>query len=343
MTVTKALVKTLTLIIFLAWIMGRGAAPALADIVEFGEVNSLHGSVITLEKGVLVFSTKYVKRIRIPVEQIRSISTDRAIAIKMKDDTILRGTLTTLESGQVAVILEPDGELVSLKWSEVKIINPPPDKWTGDFSLGGDVKSGNTNSTNLNMSFRTQRQWGRDRFSFYLRHEFETKESTTVENDTYSSIKFDHFFGEKTFGGVSLELLTDEFKDINLQAITGLGLGYQFWNDEVKLLELQLGVAYFSDNRIVGPHYKFMSGRLSFVFSYTFLTYFSIENTTLYYPSLENADQSKIRSESSLISRLGVGWSLKFTYILDKDSLSSQIPGVEDVDNKFIYAIQYSF
>ncbi len=343
MIVSRTLIRTVALIIFLAWVMGRGAAPAFADIVKFGEINSLHGSVISFEKGVLVFSTEYVKRIRIPVENIRSISTDRAVAIKMKDDSILTGTLTTLEDGQVAVILGPDGELFPLDWSQVKTINPPPDKWALDFSLGGDLKSGNTNSTNLNLSFNAQRQWGRDRFSFRFRFEFEEKEGKLTENDAFSSIKYDRFLTEKTFAGVSLELLKDEFKDIELQAITGLGLGYQFWNDEVKLLELQAGIAFFSDNRIVGPHFKFMSGRFSFVFSYTFFTYFSIENITLYYPSLEDTDQKKIRSESSLISRLSTDWSLKFTYILDTDSLSSQTPGIEDVDNKFIFAIQYSY
>lgn len=343
MTVSKTAVKTTALIIFLAWMMLRGAAPALADSIDFGESNYLQGTVVSYKKGIVIFRTEYVNRIRIPVKSIRSISTDKAVVIKMKDDSILRGKLTTMEAGKVAVIPEPDGEMIPLEWSAIKIINEPPQKWNGDFNLGGDVNSGNTNSTNLNLSLRLEKNWSHDRFSFFLRYEFDTKESKTTENDIYSSIKFDHFFTKKVFGGVSLELLKDEFKDIELQAITGLGPGYQFWNDEVKSLELQIGVAYFSDERIVGPHYKFWSGRLSMVFSYTFLTYFSIENFTLYYPSLETSDKSKIRSETSLISRLGVGWSLRFTYVLDKDSLSSRIPGVEDVDNKFIYSIQYSF
>lgn len=338
------IMKTVALIIFLAWVMGRGATPAFADIVEFGEINSLHGSVISFENGVLVFSTKYVERIRIPIDKVKSISTDRVIIIKMKDDSILKGTLTTLEDGQVAVIMGQDGELFPLNWLQVKTINPPPDSWTGDIAIGGNNKSGNSSSTTLNMSLNAQRQWGRDRFSLHFRYNFEQEEADVTDNDSYTSIKYDHFFtGRDIFVGLSLELLKDKFKDINLQAITGLGLGYRFWNDEEKKFELQAGFAYFSDNRIAGDDSEFISGRLSMFFSYTFLTYFSIEDTVQYYPSFENSEDSKIRNEVSLISRLGVGWSMKVTHILDRNSLSEEVPGIEDIDNRFIFAVQYSF
>jgi len=336
--------KTVALIIFLAWVMGRGATPAFADIVKFDEINALHGTIVSYEKGVLVFSTKNVTRIRIPVDTIISISTDGVLTIKMKDDSILKGTLTTLEDGQVAVITGADGDLFHLDWSQVKIINEPPDSWTGDIAIGGNNKSGNSNSTTLNMSLSAQRQWGRDRFSFNFRFNFEDDEGEVTDNDAFGSIKYDHFFtGRQIFAGLSMEGVKDEFKDIDLQLITGLGLGYQFWNDEEKKLELQVGAAYFLDDRILGEDSEFMSGRLSVIFSYTFFTYLTIENSLLYYPSLENSDEHKIRNETSLISKLTTGWALKLTYILDQNSLSEEVPGIEDVDNRFIFSIQYMF
>jgi putative salt-induced outer membrane protein YdiY len=344
MIASRTLIKTVTLIIFLAWVMGRGTTPAFADIVEFGEINSLHGTIVSFEKGVLVFSTENVTRIRIPADTIKSISTDGAITIKMKDDSIVRGTLTTLEDGQVAVITGADGDLFHLDWSQVKIINEPPDSWTGDIALGGNSRSGNSNSTTLNLSLKAQRQWGRDRFSFYFRFNFEDDEGEVTDNDAFTSIKYDHFFtGRDIFAGLSLEGVKDEFKDIELQSIVGLGLGNRFWNDEEKKLELQVGVAYFIDDRIEGVDSKFISGRISLILAYTFLTHLTIENSLLFYPSLENFEEYKIRNELSLISRLSTGWSVKLTYIWDQNSLSEEVPGVEDVDNRFIFAVQYSF
>ncbi len=344
MNVSKTLIKKVALIIFLGWVMGRGATPAFADIVEFGQINSLHGTIVSFEKGVLVFSTEEVRRIRIPVDTIRSISTDKVINLRMKDDSILTGTLTTLEDGQIAVILGPDGELFPLDWSQVKIINESPDKWTGDISLGGNTRSGNTNSTTINLSLNAQRQWGRDRLTFHFRFNFEDEEGEVTDNDTFTSIKYDHFFtGRDIFAGLSLEGVKDEFKDIERQWIMGLGLGYRFWNDEDKKLELQGGVAYFSDNRILGMDSKFMSGRFSVVFAYTFFNYITIEDSLLYYPSLEDSDEYKIRHELSLISKLSGDWSVELTYILDKNSLSEEVPGIEDIDNRFIFALRYGF
>lgn len=344
MIISRTLIKTVALIIFLAWVMGRGATPAFADIIEFGQINSLYGTVTSYENGVLVFSTENVRRIRIPVDTIRSISTDGVINIRMKDDSIVTGTLTTLEDGQIAVIRGADGDLFHLDWSQVEIINEPPDKWTGDISLGGNTRSGNTNSTTINLSLNAQRQWGRDRFTFHFRFNFEDEEGEVTDNDTFTSIKYDRFItGRDIFIGLSLEGVKDEFKDIQLQLITGLGLGYRFWNDEKKKLELQGGVAYFSDHRILGMDSKFMSGRFSVNFSYTFFTYFTIEDSLLYYPSLEDSDEYKIRHELSLISKLSEDWSVKLTYILDQNSLSEEVPGIEDLDNRFIYALQYRY
>jgi len=146
MTLSRMLVKTVTLIIFLALVIGMGSTLALADQVEFGDGNILQGTVSTLEKGTLIFSTAYAKKIKIPVGQIKTIATDQAVTIKMTNDSILTGKLITLEDGRIAVILEPVGETVPFEWGQVKTINEPPGSWEGNISLGGSVKSGNTES-----------------------------------------------------------------------------------------------------------------------------------------------------------------------------------------------------
>ena len=43
--------------------------------------------------------------------------------------------------------------------------------------------------------------------------------------NTFGAMKFDHFFTDNFFSALSLELLKDDFKDLNLRAILGLGLG----------------------------------------------------------------------------------------------------------------------
>ena len=237
--------KIAALIIFLALVIGKGATPAFADTVELGDGNILHGTVSSLEKGTLIFSTEYAKENKIPVSNIKTISTDTAVTVKMTNDSILTGKLITLEDGRVAIILEPVGETVPIEWDQVKYINEPPGSWDGNVSLGGNIKTGNTESVNVNLSLAALREWEHDRFQFRFFYNYEENDKALSGRDFFGTMKFDHFLTEKLFNALSLEIKGDKFKDLKLRTTIGLGVGYRFWNDDVKTLELEGGVSYF--------------------------------------------------------------------------------------------------
>ena len=341
MTNSKALKKIASLTIFLVLVVGIGSTPAFADKVEFGDNNILQGTVSTLAGGAMVFSTTYGDKVKIPVGQIKSISTDKAVTLKMTNDSTLSGKLTTLEDGQVAILLEPMGQAVPFKWDQVKNINEPPGSWTGNFAAGGTVQTGNVERTSVSVGFDARRDWEHDRFQLRFLHNYAEDSGSITSRNTFGSLKFDHFFTENFFGGVSLELLKDEFKDLNLRAIVGVGPGYRIWNDDVKTLEVEVGVTFFSEDLELGPDDQFVSGRVGVSYSYKLLDNLLFKDYLLYYPNLEFPKEYRLRNEASLISQLGQGWSLKLTHIFDQNSTPS--PGVEDKDQQFIFALQYSF
>lgn len=331
--------RTLTLLLAMA--IGVGSAPAFADSVEFGDGNILQGTVATLEKGTLVFSTEYAKEIKIPVGQIKTIATNKAVTLKMTNDSILTGKLTTLEDGRVAILLEPVGETVPFEWAQVKNINEPPGNWTGNFAAGGTVQTGNVERVSISVGFDAKRDWEHDRFQFRFLYNYAEDTGKISSRNTFGALKFDHFFTENFFSALSLEMLKDEFKDLNLRAIIGLGLGYRIWNDDVKTLEMEAGFTYFSEDLDVGQDNQFMSGRVGITYSYKILENLLFKDYMLYYPSFEEPKEYRLRNEASLISQLGQGWSLKLTHIFDQNS--DPVPGVEDKDQQFIFALQYSF
>ena len=322
-------------------VIGKGATPAFADTVELGDGNILQGTVSSLEKGTLIFSTEYAKKNKIPVSNIKTISTDTAVTVKMTNDSILTGKLITLEDGRVAIILEPVGETVPIEWDQVKYINETPGSWDGNVSLGGSVKTGNTESVNINLSLAALREWEHDRFQFRFFYNYEEDNQTLSGRDFFGTMKFDHFFTKKFFNALSLEIKGDEFKDLKLRTTIGLGLGYRFWNDDVKTLELEGGLSYFSENMDVGMDQEFFAGRFGVTFSYKIFENLSIKNYLLYYPNLERPKDYRLRNELSLISALGADWSTKVTYIFDQDTEATF--GVLEKDHQFIFAIQYSF
>ena len=341
MTVSKALIKIAHFTLFLALVIGIGSTSAFADTVELGDGNILLGTVSSLEKGTLIFSTEYAKKNKIPVGNIKTISTDTAVTVKMTNDSILTGKLTTLEDGRVAINLEPVGKTVPFEWDQVKNINEPPGSWDGNISLGGNVKSGNTESITVNLSLAALREWENDRFQFRLFYNYEEDDNTLSGRDFFGTMKFDHFVTKKFFNALNLEIKGDEFNNLTLRTAIGLGVGYRFWNDDVKTLELEAGVSYFSENMDVGMDQSFFAGRFGLTFSYKIFENLSLKDYTLYYPNFERPKEYRLRNELSLISVLGEGWSTKVTYIFDQDTESTF--DILDKDHQVIFAIQYTF
>ena len=341
MSLSKQRVKLTYFLLSIIWTIGMGLTPALADKVDFGDGNILHGTVTTFKDGNLIFSTAYAKKNKIPVDQIKSISTDNPVTLKMTNDSILTGKLTTLEDGRVAVILEPVGETVPFKWEQVKIINEPPGSWDGYISLGGNIKTGNSESVNINFSFDAKREWEHDRFQFRFLYNYQEDDNVLSGRDFFGSMKFDHFFTEDFYTALSLESKGDKFKDLKLRTTVGLGAGYRFWNDDVKTLEVEAGISYFSENFDLGMDKEFFAGRFAMNLTYKIFENLLFKNFLLYYPNLERPKDYRLRNEASIISTLGEGWSTKVTHIFDQDTETQA--GIKDKDHQIIFAIQYSF
>lgn len=341
MTLSKSLVKKISLFIFLVLVIGVGSSPALADTIELGDGNILKGTVSSLEKGTLIISTEYAEKNSVPVAKIKTISTDKAVTIKMTNDSILTGKLTTLEDGQVAVLLEPSGKTVPIEWNQVKNINEPPGSWDGNFVLGGNIKNGNTDSVNFSLAFGARREWEHDRFSFRALYNYEENDKVITARDTFGSMKFDHFFTGNIYSALSMEVLRDEFRDINLRLILGLGLGYRIWNDDVKTLELEAGIAYSSVDKDIGMDNDQMAGRIGTNISYKIFENIIFRDFLLFYPSLENLSEYALRNEAHIISELGAGWALRLSHIFE--TTTPVAPGVENTDTRLIFGIQYAF
>ncbi len=339
--ISKPIGKTTVLILLNVFWFGMWVLPAWADQIEFGDGNVLQGTVTRLEKGILIFATEYAEKIQIPVEKIQALSTDKAVKIKMVNDSILTGKLTTLEDGQIAVILEPVGEIVPFQWDQVKNINEPPGTWDGHLGLGGNVQTGNVDRASVSFSFDTRRNWEHDRFQFRILHNYAEKDGSITARNTFGAMKFDHFFTDVFFNALSLEVLKDEFKDLNLRSIMGLGLGYRVLKEDRITLELEAGVTYFSEDLDQGQDDQFISGRGGLTLSVQILENLLFKDYLLYYPSFDEPKEYRLRNEAFLISTLEKGWALKLTHIFDQNSTPS--PGFDDKDQQFIFSIQYAF
>jgi putative salt-induced outer membrane protein YdiY len=310
-----------------------------ADEVVMANGDRLTGTVVRAAEGTLILKTGYSEPVKIEVSKIKSISTDSPVEVHMAGGEVLRGRLATSE-GSVVVRPSDDRGETAIAWASVKAINPPR-KWTGSVTVGANMQSGNTDRLSASLAAHAVRRTEVDRFSMRFLYNYAEEEDELTERNAYGALKYDYFFTRRFYGLLSVELFSDEFKDISLRTAVGPGVGYQVWEEERRTLMLEAGLAYFNEDRSEGEDESWITGRLSADLTLRLLSWAVFSDYLIVYPSLKETGQYQLRNEAGLSNSLGAHWSLKLTNILEYDSQPE--PGIEKTDLSWILGLQYSF
>jgi len=324
--------------LFVFWV---GIGGALADEILLENGDKLTGTILKLEAGKIILQTDYAGPIEIQKDKVKKIVTDKEVKVHLTSGEVLKGRLKTTEEGKLAVEASREREATLIDWTQVVSINPPPSKWKGNVNIGANLQSGNADRANASVGAEAQRRTERDRFNIRFLHNYGEEKGEVTARNTYGSLKYDYFFTQRFYGYLAVEMLNDKFKDLHLRTITGPGVGYQIWDDDVKSLLVEAGVTYFSEDRIEAEDDRWFTARIAMDFTYQLMRYLAFSDKLQIYPSLRRAGEYSLRNEASLISPLGAGWSLRLMNIIERQS--DPPPGVLRDDIYWILGLQYSF
>jgi putative salt-induced outer membrane protein YdiY len=317
---------------------------ASADEIILVNGDRLTGVITNAEEGVVTLETEYSEPIKIQKATIKRITTDNPKEIHLMSGEVLKGRLTTTDDGRMVVESYDKRESTALAWDTVTAINPPPDepsRWKGSVTLGAGLQSGNTDRATVSLGAEATRRTEQDRFGLRFLHNYAEEDDEITARNTYGALKYDYFITKVLYGYLGVELLNDKFKDLNLRTVVGPGFGYQVWDDPVKSLLFEAGLAYFSEDLKEGEDEQWITARLASNFSYRILDTVVFTDQLVIYPNLEDIGQYQLRNESALTSILGSGWSLKLANILERDSDPPE--GVKKHDLYWITGLQYGF
>lgn len=315
---------------------------ASADEIVMENGSRLKGTVESLTVDQLVLTSDYAEPIKLKTGKIKSIATDSAVAVRMKNGEILNGGLHTDGDG-VMYVEQADGKgraVIDLK--QIAAINPPSvDQWNGSITVAGNYQTGNTDRTALKLGANAVRRNDRHRFHINFLYDIAAESGTLSSRSIYGTLKYDYFFSRTLYGYQGLELLNDTFKDLDLRAVVGSGLGYQVWDDPKKALAVEAGVSYSLEDHKTGNDKYWVTARLAADYRYRFTDGILFTNNLVLYPSLENFSDHNLRNEAAITTALGWGWSLKLANILEYDSRPEA--GIKDTDSDFILGLAYAF
>lgn len=315
-----------------------------ADEIVLANGDRLSGKIVGIKEGVLTLETSYSEPVKLKFEAIQQMSSREQVELHLSDGEVLKGTITAAGDRQVSVAAGPGREAVTVGFDTITALNPPPKefaKWRGNITLGGNWQDGNTETMNVSAGALAVRRSENDRFLInFLYNRAEDDGEKTAEN-IYGQLKYDYFFRPKWYAYLNIDMLSDEFKDINLRTSVGPGVGYQIWDEEDRSLGLEAGLSYTNEDRDLGEDNDWLSARFAANFLYKLFDRIIFTDQFVIYPNLDDTGEYTLRNEASLITDIGKSWAFKLSNIWERNSNPG--PDLEEDDFTWILGLQYTF
>lgn len=314
----------------------------LADEIVLDNGNRFTGVVTSLSGDYVTLTSDYAEPIKIKKAAITRISTDNPVELHLSSGEIIKGKLKTGDDGRI-VVDEGEGRVASgIDLKSVTAVNPPPTgKWQGNVSLSGNLQTGNTDRSGLSFGAEAVRRGDQDRFSMRFLYNIAEENDAMTTRNAFGALQYDYFFTKKFYGYLGVELLNDKYRDLNLRAVVGPGVGYQVWDDPIKALSLEAGIAYFSEDYKTQEDNSWLTVRLAANYRHKLTDWLVFTDRLVLYPSLESMSDFNLRNEAALLTAIGSGWSMKLADILD---YSNNPPtGTKSTDSLLTVGLQYAF
>ena len=213
------------------------AAVAIAAGASFADKVTMNGgSVLVGETGaisgdVIKFKSDDLGELDLKLANIKSID-------KAKNHTVQYTDGTTSDR----ILVVRDGALWSgdakLDMSNVKNIDPVPEKWHGSINVAYNAARGNQYENSAAVIANVNRRWEKDRlsgdFAYNYAESGKSKSSSNKTSDRWLvDVKHDHFWSEKVYSYENGRFERDEIQDLDSRFRLGIGAGYQWLDNKV--------------------------------------------------------------------------------------------------------------
>lgn len=322
-------------------VMPQGPLQALADEIRLVNGDRLTGTLVRMDKDLLILDTTYAGTVKIRRTSIQSIRTDNAASLRLTDGKRIEGRIVSVEKERATVVLSDHKGVITVGAQTITDINPPPVQWEGGVTLAGNQQTGNTDRTGASAVLEGIRRSEQDRIRMQYTFNHGAEHGNMTAENHFGALKYDYYFTKTVYSYLATDLLNDRYRDIALRTTVGPGLGYQLWEDPGKALGLEAGITYVYESRYDAANERFLAARLAAIFRYNLGEYLIFTDQLTYYPSLENRREFNLRNEGTLSVPLGAKWSMRLGHVWDH---ASQAPeGRDRNDTTATGGLQYKF
>ena len=218
----------------------------------------------------------------------------------------------------------------------------PPKKveFTGDISFV--TTTGNTSIVTMGgaerLVFRPDAKW---MFTQGAKVIYGTNAGDVNAENYYTGLRVDYAFSPRTGAYALMAFDRNVFSGIAARYEYSAGLIAKVWDATRDKLQLEAGLAWINQRAATDTVVDFISGRAAGAYRHDFSTASYAEQKLEFLPNLQEMDDLRATSLTSLVAPISSHIGLKATYQVRWDGLPE--PGFEETDTEFRTGVQVTF
>ncbi len=323
------------------------AAQTGTDKATLKNGDTITGTVLASQGEAIIFESASFGEVKIKFADIASLITNSVVEFKTADGKRVKSRVMGFDAGT----LKLDGSAGTLHIDQIDMINPPAEGkpvWTGAIDAGGHFSDGNTNKRGAKVNAAAQRRGEDDRVSFKASWNYSEEKLTGTtgwtlsERNASAGAQYDYFFTEKMYGLANTGVETDTFADTHIRYTAGLGLGYQWVEDDCLKFSTEVGANYINREFFTTqPLEEYVAARLAYKLGWNITDDLVFLQDVNALPSLEDKEQVIVKADSRLRYTLTSNLYTQLQWEMDYENQPS--PGFDRVDNRYFWTFGWSF
>jgi len=326
-------------------ILAALVTPAAAeDVVWLKNGDRFTGKIASASAKELKMKLTIGPEIKIPIQEIRTISSDHPLAVKLDDDRVLEGKLERVEAGGF-VVTTPSGAQSVTDPTRIKAVSDPavePKVWDGKIYAAASINRGNSNQRTGHVDGTLVGSWPKASARLEGAWDYGDAEGELTTRRAYGQAQGNWDFIERAYAYGRDRIEGDTFQDLTYRNTLGGGGGVKILKSDDLWLNLEAGVSWVREDFTGGlADDDYASGDGTLRFGWKITDGVLLREEALGFVQLDDGDNYRLRSDTSLDVALNSRLSLTFKVILQ--FWSEPPPDVRREDVQYLAGLTWNF
>jgi len=233
---------------FLLLTCGSLASASFADVLFLVNGDRITGQVTAIGGDSVTIKPTYSADVKVKQGDVAKIETEAATELELSDGTVGSFQITgSPEKGQATLVAAEQAIDVALIEIQRFGEKPKQKNWSTILDLSSTFNSGNTDSQSTNLQWKANYERNQHRYKSDLKMSREEEDGVTTKDKDRLKLGYNRLFENKWFFALDTAFERDPVADLDHRISITPALGYDFWNDDRRTLNFQLGAGYAAE------------------------------------------------------------------------------------------------